>query len=47
MYNYREDKPDGMKVVSFIRYLGMDVGDSRLCFGVSEGKNKLRKKWQI
>ena len=34
LYNYNEGKPDevsGMKVVSSIRYLGTDVGDSRLC----------------
>ena len=36
LYNCRKGTPDevgGMEVVSSIRYLGKDVGDSRLCFG--------------
>ena len=35
LYNCREGKPDkvgGMKVVSYIRYLGIDVVDCRWCF---------------
>ena len=47
----REGKPDevgGMKVVSCIRYLGTDVGDSRLCFGeYQKGKIRLAEKRQI
>ena len=49
--NCRAGKPDevgGMKVVSSIRYMGTDVGDSRLCFlECQKGKIRLRKKWQI
>ena len=48
LYNCREGKPDevgGMKVVSSIRYLGTDVGDSRLCFGeCQKGKKRLAEK---
>ena len=36
LFNYRKGKPDkigGMKLVSSIRYLRTDVGDSRFCFG--------------
>ena len=41
LYNCREGKPDevcGMKEASSIRYLGTDVGDSRLCFGECQKK---------
>ena len=44
LYNCRAGKPDevgGMKVVSSIRYLGTDIGDSRLCFGECQ-KGKIR-----
>ena len=48
LYNCRAGKPDevgGMKVVSSIRYLGTDVGDSRLCFGeCPKGKIRLAEK---
>ena len=45
LYNCIAGKPDevgGMKVVSSIRYLGTDVGNSRLCFGECQtGKIRL------
>ena len=48
LYNCRAGKPDevgGMKVVSSIRYLGTDVGNSRLCFGECQnGKIMLAEK---
>ena len=48
LYNYREGKPDevgGMKVVNTIRYLGTDVGDSRVCFGeCQKGKMRLAER---
>ena len=51
LYNCREGKSDevgGMKVVSSIRNLGTDVGDTRLCFGKCQmGKIRLAKEWQI
>ena len=48
LYNCRAGKLDevgGTKVVSSIRYLGTDVGDSRLCFGeCQKGKIRLAEK---